>query len=259
MPDKDRAAQPTVLVPAQSSLKARSAGAPQAIQSLNQAYVTALQLAGICPVLLPTRGDLPGDLSWVGGLLLPGGLDVDPQRYGREPDPTTEPDRESDQLEFRLLKWALGQGVPVLAICRGLQVLNVGLGGTLVQDLPHHAPKGNPEDPGPRDREAHALRVERSSRLGRIVSAETLRVNSLHHQGIDQLAPGLVATAWAPDGLIEAVEIPDDRFVLGVQYHPEELAPHDPASRALFTAFAAACRAPAAARSRARAELVGLF
>jgi putative glutamine amidotransferase len=201
-----------------------------------------LQSVGLTPVLLPTRSSIPADLSFVSGLLLPGGPDVDPLRYGQDLDPSTDPDTESDQIEFALAEWALATGVPLFAICRGIQVLNVVLGGTLHQYLPEHAPKRDPEQPRIRDELAHALRVGPSSRLRQIVGADEIEVNSLHHQGIDRLASGLVASAWAPDGLIEAVEMPSRRFVIGVQYHPEELAAHDPAAGALFQAFAQAAQ-----------------
>ncbi|MGH7641756.1 MAG: gamma-glutamyl-gamma-aminobutyrate hydrolase family protein [Candidatus Dormibacteria bacterium] len=226
------------------------------MQSLNRAYVAALQSVGLAPVLIPTRGTLPGDLSWASGLVLPGGPDVDPLRYGQDLDPTTEPDPESDQLDFALLDWALREGIPVLAICRGLQVLNVALGGSLIQDLPGHYPEANPEAPRPRDQAVHSVKIQRTSQLERIVGTDTLQVNSMHHQGIDQLAPRLVATGWSPDGLVEAVEIPGDRFVLGVQYHPEELAPEDSAAKAIFSAFADACRRELPTSDRAPAELV---
>ncbi|MGA7363338.1 MAG: gamma-glutamyl-gamma-aminobutyrate hydrolase family protein [Candidatus Dormiibacterota bacterium] len=250
------AARPLVVVPAQASFKSRPDGGAQLVQSLNRAYVAALQSVGLSPILLPTRGPLPDDLSWASGLLLPGGPDVDPLRYGRDLDTTTEPDPESDQLEFALLDWALTRAIPVLAICRGLQVLNVALGGTLVQDLPQHAPDSDPEQPRPRNQVAHALQIDRASRLGAIVKADTIQVNSIHHQGIDLLAPPLIATGWAPDGLVEAVETKDGGFVLGVQYHPEELAPQDPASRAVFEAFAEACRDRVRADQQRQPELV---
>jgi putative glutamine amidotransferase len=245
-----------VLVPTQSALKPRSHGGAQLVQSLNQAYVTALQSAGVSPVLIPTHGGLPEDLSWASGLLLPGGPDVDPQRYGQELDPTTYPDPASDHLEFALLDWALGKGIPILAICRGMQVLNVALGGSLTQDLPRHFPERHPEEPRPRDQKVHSLRIEHSSRLWRIVNGDTTEVNSMHHQGIDRLARPLVATGWAPDGLVEAVETRGDRFVLGVQYHPEELVPQDPAAVAIFETFAAACREGRSAGEKGEAELV---
>ena len=121
-------------------------------------------------------------------------------------------------------------------------MLNVALGGSLFQDLPRHSPRANPDEPVARDVPVHTLTVEGSSRLGRIVQNKTISVNSLHHQGIDELGRGLVATAWSNDGLIEAVAGRGDTFLLGVQYHPEELVDHDPSARAIFVAFAAACR-----------------
>jgi putative glutamine amidotransferase len=242
VPAASASPQPLVLVPTQATLRAESEGGARAVQALNRAYVAALQSVGLTPVLLPTRSSIPADLSFVSGLLLPGGPDVDPLRYGQDLDPSTEPDTESDQIEFALADWALDTGVPILAICRGIQVLNVALGGTLVQDLPEHAPRPDPDQPRPRGEVAHRLRIDPSSRLRQIVGADEIQVNSMHHQGIDQLASGLVASAWAPDGLIEGVEGTGSQFVIGVQYHPEELAPHDPAATAIFQAFAGAAR-----------------
>ncbi|MGH7640849.1 MAG: gamma-glutamyl-gamma-aminobutyrate hydrolase family protein [Candidatus Dormibacteria bacterium] len=245
---------PAVLVPAQVGRKVSGDQDPVPVQTLNRAYVAALQQVGLLPVLVPTRSRLPEDLSWARGLLLPGGADVDPLRYGRGLESPTQPDPESDQLEFQLLEWALAQEVPILAICRGLQVLNVGLGGTLVQDLPQHHPTGEGGSPV-RDEPAHPLRVERSTRLGEIVGLETLVVNSLHHQGVEELAPALRASAWAPDGLIEGAEMTDRRFAIGVQYHPEELFARDPSARALFRAFAEVCGAGGGSGQRVLAEL----
>ncbi|HEY6538345.1 MAG TPA: gamma-glutamyl-gamma-aminobutyrate hydrolase family protein [Candidatus Dormibacteraeota bacterium] len=242
MPVTDQAAHPLVLVPTQAALRAETEAGARPLQALNRAYVAALQMVGLTPILFPTRSRLPSDLSFIDGLLLPGGPDIDPLRYGQDLDPSTVPDTESDQLEFALLDWALSAGVPVLAICRGLQVLNVGLGGTLVQDLPQHCPRPEAEGPVARDVPAHPVRVDPASRLGQLVEGETIAVNSLHHQGIERLAPSLRASAWAPDGLIEAVELPGDQFVLGVQYHPEELVGHDRAAREIFEGYAAACR-----------------
>ncbi|MGH7666052.1 MAG: gamma-glutamyl-gamma-aminobutyrate hydrolase family protein [Candidatus Dormibacteria bacterium] len=249
-------ARPVVLVPTQAAHKLNSQGDPTLVQALNRAYLAALQAVGLTAVLLPTRGPLPQNLSWVSGLVLPGGPDVDPLRYGQDLEPATDADQESDQLEFALLDWALAAGISVLAICRGLQVLNVGLGGTLSQDLPRHAPHPGSVEPWARDQVAHQLRVERGSRLREIVGAETIPANSLHHQGIDRLAPGLSATAFAPDGLIEGAELTGERFVLGVQYHPEELFKEDQAARAIFEAFALACRHSSPTPASSRPELV---
>jgi len=235
--------RPVVLVPSQAATKTNPGSGTGLVQALNQSYVAALQSAGLTPLLLPTRGRLPEDLSWVSGLVLPGGADVDPRRFSQEAQPTTEVDLESDQLEFELAKWAMAAEIPVLAICRGMQLLNVALGGSLIQDLPQHKSQSGAESGAvPRDRAVHPLTLDPSSALSRIVGGSTLQVNSLHHQAVDRVATSLRATAWAPDGLVEAVEVPGPTFVLGVQYHPEELAPHDPSARALFEAFATACR-----------------
>jgi len=230
-----------VLVPSQAASKPGSGGTSVAVQALNRAYVAALQAVHLIPILLPTGDQVPEDLSWVCGLLLPGGPDVDPLRYRQDLNPATEPDPESDELEFALLEWALSTGLPILAICRGMQVLNVALGGTLIQDLPEHLPRSSSAEHPRRDETVHALRVAPGSRLSQIVQADQLAVNSLHHQGVDQLASELTPVGWSPDGLVEAVEIAGDRFVLGVQYHPEELAPQDGHAAALFQAFANAC------------------
>ncbi|MGA7086766.1 MAG: gamma-glutamyl-gamma-aminobutyrate hydrolase family protein [Candidatus Dormiibacterota bacterium] len=254
MPQSSGSPQPLVLVPTQATVRAESEGGARPVQALNRAYVAALQAVGLTPVLLPTRSSIPADLSFVSGLLLPGGPDVDPLRYGQDLDPSTEPDTESDQIEFALAEWALGTGIPLFAICRGLQVLNVALGGTLHQDLPDHIPRRDPEQPSIRDELAHTLRLEPASRLREIVGADEIRVNSLHHQGIDRLASGLVANAWAPDGLIEGVEMPGRRFVIGVQYHPEELAANDPAARALFEGFAAAAQELSSGQAKAESD-----
>ncbi|HVC22479.1 MAG TPA: gamma-glutamyl-gamma-aminobutyrate hydrolase family protein [Candidatus Dormibacteraeota bacterium] len=259
MADRRGSSNPVILVPTQAGARATAGGGVQGIQALNRAYVTALQSAGLIPLLIPTRTPLPKDLSFADGLLLPGGPDVDPLRYGQDLDPATDPDQESDQLDFALLDWALNAGIPVLAICRGLQVLNVALGGSLFQDLPRHSPRPNPEEPVARDVPVHTVRVEESSRLGQIVQARTISVNSMHHQGIDELGRGLVATAWAYDGLVEAVEGRGNTFLLGVQYHPEELVDRDPTARAIFVAFAAACRENKSGQTgeTATPELVG--
>ena len=142
---------PLVLVPTQAATRVEPGAPDRPLQALNRVYVAALQSVGLVPVLLPTLSHLPEDLSFVSGLLLPGGPDVEPHRYGQEPGPSTSPDAESDQMEFALASWALRTEVPLLAICRGLHVLNVALGGTLHQDLPEHWPRtgpdGRPPDP----------------------------------------------------------------------------------------------------------------
>ena len=153
------------------------------------------------------------------------------------------PDR--DGLEITVTRRALEDDVSLLAICRGIQVLNVALGGTLVQDIPSEVPGAlEHSQKAPRAQATHAVKVMgEGTRLGAVVDAVELQVNSLHHQAIGALGEGLREVAWAPHGVIEGVELPgDDRFVVGVQWHPEELTGHDPAARKLFAAVVEAAR-----------------
>ena len=158
------------------------------------------------------------DMENFSGLLLTGGTDVDPALYGEERDPKTEEsDRERDDLEIRLLKQALARDLPVLAICRGLQVVNVMHGGTLSQHIEAHEQR-----PAEKSAPAHNIKIERNTLLAAIAGTDCWQVNSRHHQAIKTLGAGLRVSAVDPsDGTIEAIERPDKRFVLGVQWHPE--------------------------------------
>jgi putative glutamine amidotransferase len=172
----------------------------------------------------------------LGGLVLPGGPDPHPSRWGEPVHPATVIDEARDALEYAVLSGCLERGVPVLGVCRGLQVVNVALGGTLVQDLPHRPldHRGSPD----RTVLAHELRVLEGSRLHATAGSTHLRVNSAHHQAIGRLGDGLVATGWAEDGCVEAIEwAGDDRWLVAVQYHPEDLHATDPAQLRLFTTF----------------------
>ncbi len=192
-------------------------------------YRRAVEAVGAQPVDLPpgTRW-LPG----VDGLLLPGGWDVDPALYGEKPDPKVGPiDRELDDTELRLFQQARNQGLPVLGICRGQQVINVGMGGSLVQHLEGHEVRRYG-----RSHLAHAIEVDPRSELGRAAGEDKIRVNSLHHQAIGTLAPGLVQTARGDDGTVEAVET-SDGLIVAVQCHPEELSSDLPWARKLFERF----------------------
>jgi putative glutamine amidotransferase len=212
---------------------------------LNRAYVWAVERAGGVPILLPVtreRDVISRYLGVVDGLLLSGGADLDPACYGAEPHPCLgEVDADRDATELPLIADALVQDVPIFAICRGIQALNVALGGTLYQDLHSERPSEivhTQKDLGlARDRFSHSIHVEPGSRLHAIVDTEEMLCNSFHHQAIQELGAGLVVTATAPDGVIEAVESPAHRYVLAVQFHPEETAPHDPRSHALFESF----------------------
>jgi putative glutamine amidotransferase len=220
------------------------AGRPKLAQ--NRAYVGALQAAGADVVLLPppAEGQPPVPaalLDRLDGVLLPGGRDVDPARYGEEPRVGLGPvDSDLDALELPLVRLAVERRLPLLAICRGQQVVNVALGGTLYQDLARdgatefpHAGAGRP-----RDELVHAIDVRPGTRLSQVLGRNRLQVNSLHHQAVRDVAPGLVVSATsALDGVVEGLES-DDGLLLAVQCHPEELTAHAWA-RDLFRSFVA--------------------
>jgi putative glutamine amidotransferase len=196
---------------------------------VNAAYLQALLAAGGVPLILsPLMGpSLAGPaLEGVDGLILTGGEDLDPAWYGAEPSPLlSPPSRERDLFELALFAVARQRGLPILGICRGIQLINVGMGGTLFQDLPTDRPGlVNHRPEGPRDSRSHRVRLEPGSRAAEALGADAITVNSSHHQAIKDLAPGLMATGWTDDGLIEAAEAaPDAPWLLAVQWHPEEM------------------------------------
>lgn len=233
-----------------SSTLVAEPGGPLRVRT-NAAYVRALEAAGLAPVVVPPLADPEVAASIVAGaagLLLTGGEDVDPARYGAAPHPALGPvNAARDATELALVEAARAAGCPVLAICRGIQLLNVALGGTLVQDLPSERPSAVAHDPGAgRDARTHEVRLVEGSRLARAAGATRVVANSLHHQAVDRVAPGLVVTGTAPDGVVEGVETPGDAWwVLGVQWHPEELtATPERWDRGVFAAFAAAVTSP---------------
>lgn len=197
-------------------------------------YERALRAAG-----LETVGN-PRDLSQVAGLLLSGGTDVDPSLYNQDAHTKTEPpDVERDSREIKLIHEALDRDLPMLAICRGLQLWNVVEGGTLIQHLEEGRPHEvrTPEDPS---RFVHAVQIQEHTRLAEFLGAGEYFVNSRHHQAVATLGSALVVSAISPeDGIVEAMERPDKRFALAVQWHAEDLLEKD---RRLFEAFAAAVR-----------------
>jgi putative glutamine amidotransferase len=215
---------------------------------VNTTYLRAVEAAGGIPLLLPPAlDDEARDRLFAGldGLLLTGGGDVDPGLFGEAPHPTTydvAPAR--DTLEIAAARAALERGRPLLAICRGIQVLNVALGGTLYQDVASHP--GSPvrhRQEEPRDQPTHTVKVKAGTRLATVLGVEEVDVNSMHHQALRTLGRGLVPVAWAPDQIVEGAEIDDPaRFVLGVQWHPEELTGHSEPARRLFAALVAAAR-----------------
>jgi putative glutamine amidotransferase len=167
-----------------------------------------------------------GALQAIDGLLLTGGEDLDPAWYGAEPSPQlSPPSRERDLFELALFAVARQREMPILGICRGIQLINVGMGGTLYQDLPtERSGSVNHRPDGPRDSRSHRVTLEPRSRAAEALGASSVVVNSSHHQAIKDLATGLLATGWTDDRLIEAVETPvNTPWLLAVQWHPEEM------------------------------------
>ncbi len=214
-------------------------GAPEHFSSdASQPYVEALRAADIEPVLISPGDLVPDDFP---GLLLMGGADVSPTLYGEARKSETESsDDARDALELALIRKALDRDLPLLAICRGLQILNVAHGGSLIQHL--NSTDRHRVRPENRGLPAHPVDIDAGTRLASIVGEPlTLEVNSRHHQAIARLGDGLRASAHDPkDGTIEAVERSDKRFVVGVQWHPENMSPSDPREAKLFQAFRSA-------------------
>jgi putative glutamine amidotransferase len=210
-----------------------------------RAYCLSVALAGGAPVLIPLE---LGEHVWysiyrrLSGLLFPGGVDVHPSHYGESPHPKLgRVDEELDKAELMLARWALEDGLPTLAICRGIQLINVAAGGSLYQDLPAQFPgtlrHAYPAPEFPRDHLAHPVYVEPGTQLAAALGTGEHEANSRHHQAVKDLAPGFVITARAPDGVIEGIEQEDAPFVVGVQWHPESLTASDARMLALFQAF----------------------
>jgi putative glutamine amidotransferase len=218
------------------------------LSSTAEAYVEALVQAGVCPVLIPNQlpeGALDTLLPRLDGVVFTGGGDIKTSYYQEVEHPKVygvEPDR--DRVELELLEKAVNNGMPFLGICRGLQLINVGLGGTLYADIADQVPGADKHDYYPdweHDYLAHPVEVGLGTRLADIIGDGKVDVNSLHHQSVDKVAADLVVTAKAPDGVVEAVELPDHPFGLAVQWHPEWLTAYG-RMRALFAAFADAVR-----------------
>ena len=198
--------------------------------ALGMTYLRAIEAVGGMPVVLPPLGDAEALLDRLDGICLSGGPDLDPDAYGaRERHEALGPTEPSlDAFELALLHGALERGMPILAICRGSQALNVACGGTLHQHVPGH------RQTEPAVIATHQVEITAHSRLHRMVRTRTLGVNSFHHQAVDQLGEGLRVVATAPDGTIEGIE--GDGFVVGVQWHAETMVAHRPLFEALVTA-----------------------
>lgn len=214
---------------------------PIEVYGLMPSYTKAVAKAGGIPMLIPlglSEDALLAILDRVDGILLPGGADVDPAAYhGQGHAKVYGIDLERDRTELFMARAAVTQGKPFLAICRGIQVLNVALGGSLWQDIPSQILGAMDHDASsdrPRSHLAHTVKIRPESRLARLIGKDQSWVNSYHHQALRRLAPDLAVTATAEDGVIEAAEISGHPFGIGVQWHPENLVDDDPAMLALF-------------------------
>lgn len=210
---------------------------------VNAAYTDALRKVGLVPVVIPplTAGEVSAVLDGLAGLVVTGGEDVAPDRYGQTPHPTVEAHEGRDESEIALILEARRRRLPTLAICRGIQVVNVALGGTLVQDIPSQSPSTVKHDSGAeRDGRVHTVRVDATSELARALGTDCLTTNSFHHQALDSIASGLRVSARADDGVVEGAESADPEWwMLAVQWHPEELIDSsEPWDRNLFASFA---------------------
>ncbi|MEJ7782911.1 MAG: gamma-glutamyl-gamma-aminobutyrate hydrolase family protein [Solirubrobacteraceae bacterium] len=216
--------------------------------ALGMDYPHAIAQAGGVPVVVPPTDavDIDALLARVDGLCLSGGPDIDPSAYGAQRHPALGPtDPEVDRFELALVRAAQARDLPILCLCRGMQTLNVARGGTLIQDLPSQRPSSVPHrQEGSGTQPTHRVHVEAGCALATALQAVEIEVNTFHHQAVDRLGEGLRPVAWAPDDLIEGIEDPDQRFLVGVQWHAESLRAL-PEQRALFAAFtAAAVRRP---------------
>jgi putative glutamine amidotransferase len=218
---------------------------PSPVAGIPLAYPQAVERAGGAPVLLPrsdNQDTIAAVVARIDGLLLTGGGDVVSLRYGDEPHPKTGgQDPVRDAAEILALQAALARGLPVLGICRGIQLLNVALGGTLVQDIPDQIPGACQHSAQPVGAALiHTVDIEPDSVLARVLGVTSTGVNSTHHQAVGRLAPGLRITARARDGVIEAVESADGRPILAVQWHPETICQDYPPFRRIFDWLVAA-------------------
>lgn len=214
----------------------------------NGNYPAALAACGALPLVIPLH--LPDAILRqiflrLDGLCLPGGVDVDPTHYGEPWHPHLgQVDAARDDTELKLARWALEADLPVLGICRGIQLLNVAAGGSLYQHIPAQLPQAGRHNyrlaEVAWDQPTHRVQVAGDSLLARVLGATEVMTNSYHHQAVKQVADGFQPVAWADDGLIEGIEHPGRRFALAVQWHPEGMFHNDPFARRLFEAFVAA-------------------
>ncbi len=241
--------RPLVGVPCRSDSSGIYQGRPINVQ--NSSYIRAVINAGGVPFLIPleARDEVLRDLfAQASGILLTGGGDIAPQFLG-EASHLALNDVQSarDELEFTLVRWALEESKPMFGICRGIQVMNVAAGGSLYQDIASLCPNADKHDYSfsqgyPLDFLAHPVDIETGSRLSVVLKSDHVQVNSSHHQALKEVAATYRTVAHSPDGIIEGIEAPDHPFVIGVQWHPEELVTSQETAQRLFLAFVNVCR-----------------
>ncbi len=215
---------------------------------VNEAYANAIENSGGILMMLASNAgeeDMDTILDQVDGLLLTGGTDVNPALYEEEKkEYTHDSDNYRDMIEFILIEKAMKRNLPILGVCRGMQVINVKMGGSLYQDIKKEMPGSLEHDrhlDGPRSMPAHTVSIEEGSILHSIIQQKEIEVNSLHHQGIKTLGSGLLATGVTPDGLVESIEMPTYPFLVCMQWHPEELL-ETPVWKNVFDRFIEATR-----------------
>jgi len=225
--------------------EAMSGFGPNPHETVPEFYLRMLALAGAAPIVLPVHAGWNEDVqSVLDAVVLTGGGDVDPTAYGREPGPTVYGvDSSRDDVEFRLVRWAVDGDVPLLAVCRGVQAMNVALGGSLVQDITtevagalDHVRTDHHDGP------VHDVRIEPDSLLAELLGSGAAEVNSMHHQAVEAAGENVRVVATAPDGVVEGIEVRGAGFALGVQWHPECLGKEDPSFRIFEGLVRAAAR-----------------
>lgn len=218
------------------------------LHAVAQSYVRAVELGQGAPLIIPPhleQDHLRAIFERLDGLLLSGGGDIEPAFFG-EPSSGLlwQVDGRRDRTELALARWALAEKLPLLAICRGIQVLNVAAGGTLIQDIPTQVPDALAHNAvlRPLEQIAHTVEVVAGSRLAGLIESREMEVNSAHHQAVKTIGAGLVVVARAPDGVVEGLEASDHPFCIGVQWHPEVLVEDRPEMRRLFAGLVEAAR-----------------
>lgn len=236
--------RPLIGIPCQADYRE---GSGRPIYCNNRTYIHAVENAGGVPVLIPMLNELhllETLLVRLDGFLFSGGVDIDACQYNEEAHPQLgEVDQRLDELELFLVRWGLQAGVPILGVCRGMQLLNVALGGSLYQDLDAQYPDGmvHCRRELPRNTLIHSVHVTEGSQMERVLGTNEIWINSLHHQAIKVQGRGVRISGRAEDGVAELLEVVDYPFVLGIQGHPEELYSSEPLCAKLFSAFVEAC------------------